>query len=269
MHNVHTPAPYGYGWTTISIIPYFFGFGKFLITWLNFKLFALLSFFLTSCFLFTILKKAHDRNSRLLLFTLNPLILIEVLGNGHNDLWMMVPALISYIFLEKYTNEKIKYQKNIFLAGCLIAILLSIFIKYSTLIILPLIVVMLVPSVIKNLQKHKYYLWLKKHFAEVAAILLFLPLLSDRSQQFHPWYLLWSLAWLPIINNRIIRIVLLSFSLSSILRYIPWIESGFQYNLEIVHNQKLITWVGGVLIFVILKFTSSNYANLALKKILK
>ncbi|MEA2056543.1 MAG: hypothetical protein U9O78_02375, partial [Patescibacteria group bacterium] len=46
MHNIHTPAPYGYGWTALSLLPFSLGLGKFSLTWLVFKIFSLVSLML-------------------------------------------------------------------------------------------------------------------------------------------------------------------------------------------------------------------------------
>ena len=67
-------------------------------------------------------------------------------------------------------------------------------------------------------------------------------MLTSRSQQFHPWYLSWSLVWLPVIKNKVWRNTLLLFSISSLVRYLPWmLENG--YNPQILLKQKLITWI--------------------------
>src|SRR5690606_16427971 len=43
MHNTHTPAPYGYGWTAMSLVPSAIGMDKFVITWELFRLFSVVS----------------------------------------------------------------------------------------------------------------------------------------------------------------------------------------------------------------------------------
>ncbi|MCX6765316.1 MAG: hypothetical protein NT148_02135, partial [Candidatus Nealsonbacteria bacterium] len=134
MHNVHTPAPYFYGWTVLSLIPSVISLNKIIPNIINFKLFEI-PFFVWQIYLLNkILGKLipEERLERLFLFVLNPLVLIEVFGNGHNDLTMTSLALGSLWFLIK--EEKISI-KNFLLS--IFFLLLSASIKYVTIILLP------------------------------------------------------------------------------------------------------------------------------------
>lgn len=98
MHNTHTPAPYGYGWTTLSLIPYWLGFGKFTLTWLLFRVWSILSigflyFAIQHAFHSLFSRKA--RTEELAMLFLNPFLLLEVVSNMHNDLWMMAAAVLA------------------------------------------------------------------------------------------------------------------------------------------------------------------------------
>ncbi|MEX0895704.1 MAG: hypothetical protein WDZ94_02075, partial [Patescibacteria group bacterium] len=75
-----------------------------------------------------------------------------------------------------------------------------------------------------------------------ASILAFIPLLTARSQLFHPWYLTWSLIWLPFMKMTLWTKVLLVFSFSSLLRYLPWMYYG-GYSDQVFLYQQLMTWV--------------------------
>ena len=79
------------------------GLNKFFPTWLLFKLFALLAFLLTLLLLRQFLKQEKDKHKlwSLVLLALNPLLLIEVVANGHNDYWMLLPALAA-LYLSKF-----------------------------------------------------------------------------------------------------------------------------------------------------------------------
>lgn len=229
MNNTHTPAPYGYLWTALTVPVSMLGLNKFFPTWLLFKLFALLAFLLTLLLLRQFLKQEKDKHKlwSLVLLALNPLLLIEVVANGHNDYWMLLPALAA-LYLSKFKAHNLG---NFFLTVLLLV--LSIFTKFASLTLLPIFFYLwLRPSLNHLLTKSKSLaadLWqklsffLEQHFYLVASLLLFLPLVTARSQQFHPWYLSWPLLFLPLIKNRTYQRLLLVFSFSSLCRYLPWL----------------------------------------------
>lgn len=266
MHNTHTPAPYGYGWTAVSIVPYVLGMSFFSLTWLLFKFWAVLSYVglvaVTHWFATRILRRPITWFQAAALF-LNPLLVIEVLGNGHNDLWMIVPAVLAVGVAFRYGVQKL---------GMVVGLLIfSILVKFATVLLLPVFIGILYAE---NLwHKLRQRLVLRMSFAvaipivervfgkkvranvigvtaSIASLLLFVPLLTVRSQQFHPWYLIWSLVWLPFISVRLIRIFLISLSVSSLFRYIPWLLAG-GFPAGTVLQQIIITWVGGLTIALI------------------
>lgn len=234
MHNIHTPAPYGYGWTGVSLLPYFLGAGKFLLTWLNYRLFSLISLIFSSVAISKLYFKIHRKQLDLqnwAIFFLNPLVLIEVLNNFHNDLWMMAPAVASIALL---LNKKRCLIWPIFL------LLFSISIKYATLALIPIFIIVIL-SRLKTLQNNNFLKKIVKFTPEISSILMFLPLLTSRSQQFHPWYLLWVLIWIPATKIKILKTLFITFSFTSLFRYIPWMLNN-GYSPEILLQQKMITW---------------------------
>lgn len=256
MHNTHTLSPYGYAWTAITLIPFLLGFGKFILIYINFKFFALLSLIVSMIYIDKILKQNEyqHRQAKLLLFALNPLILIEYIGNAHNDIFMMQFALMSYFYLILFTKSKQKRSIVRFLIISTLLLLISIGMKISTLVLTPLFafVIFLKFHPIKNFDLKAIT---KKYFPILASVLLFIPLFFEKSQQFYPWYLVWSLAWLPFIKNKYLVFALISFSFSSLIRYIPWIEAGFNYGSEVEQMQRNITWIGGLSGFIFLYFS--------------
>ncbi|PIY80935.1 MAG: hypothetical protein COY80_00270 [Candidatus Pacebacteria bacterium CG_4_10_14_0_8_um_filter_42_14] len=264
MHNTHTPAPYGYGWTIFSLIPFSLGFGKFTLTWLLFRGFSILSLVLTFVALqaFAKVTKIKLGLAEYALFFLNPLVLLEIVSNQHNDLWMMVPVIFSFVLLAGKPSRNL--LKTLGLSSLLF--LVSVSIKYATLALIPpwLFVAVVYRFEEKLLQSLRLRLHLpvklitagigffsKKVFCwipTIAALIMLMPLFTERSQQFLPWYLVWSLVWLPFIKQPIIRSTLLVLSLSSILRYVPWLWDG-GYGVETLAQQKLITWVAPILWF--------------------
>ncbi|KUK79917.1 MAG: hypothetical protein XD95_0002 [Microgenomates bacterium 39_7] len=250
MHNIHTPAPYGYGWTVLSLIPYLAGFGKFLVTWLNFRVLSIVSLVFSSFAVNKLNQSLYNKNlslKRWLMLFLNPLVLIEVVSNSHNDLWMMFPAIYALIFLlEAVKNQK---QRKIFL--CFVAWLmffLSVSIKFATLALLPIMILLTIFALNSFAKKSKIKIlfkmtrqFIKNNLPLISSVLMFLPLFTSRSQRFHPWYLLWPLIWLPLIKNKVYVTLLLVFSFTSLVRYYPWLKMN-DYSQQILVTQRYITW---------------------------
>lgn len=236
MHNVHTTAPYGHFWTYATLVPYYLGFGKFISTFLAFKLFMALGFGA----LLWIQWKMLEEKTRILLFLLNPLVLIESLSSGHNDVWMMVLALVSFALILQ--TKKLISIKTVL---SLVFLLVSTQIKEATLVLFPLWVLLIavqskllvkIPTILARLAQESRAYW-----AEIAVALLFLPLFTSRSQQFNPWYLIWALSFLPFVRVRAVKIGLIVFSLMSLLRYLPFLFVG-EYTDAIQLQMRVITW---------------------------
>lgn len=266
MHNTHTPAPYGYGWTIFSVFPYLLGMHKFLPTWFIFKALAWLSYFLLFLSLKNISKKLTkkelDFKTTWLVFA-NPLLVIEVLSNLHNDLWMLVPAIVSLsIIIKKPTRNLI--PKAII---SLLLMAFSISTKIATIVLVPLWIYWFMNWFIDKNKIFKWFKQFEKFVPLLISIALFLPLLMDRSKQFLPWYLIWSMVWLPFVKNKNWRIWIIAFSLSSLFRYIPWLQTG-GFEGSVITSQKQITWAGGFSIFVILQLISFIKTKTGRKQIL-
>ena len=270
MHNIHTTAPYGYGWTAISLIPSFLGMEKLLPTLLFFKLFMVLGviflYFALQHLSKTVFKRSLYVHELAIIF-LNPLFLIEVFSNYHNDVWMMAPAVLGVSILLRLIESAVgkQFDKKTFLYFIVSCILLSfsVSIKLVTVVLVPFffigfLILFLLPyysSLIKarfNLPIPTQFIsagllfftrFINQYIPTGVAILLFLPLLTQRSQQFLPWYLVWILVWIPFIQSRAIKNTILILSLSAMLRYVPWLYNGFEYSAEITSQQKLITWI--------------------------
>jgi len=245
MHNIHTPAPYFYGWTVMSLIPSYLGFGKFILNLINFKLFEVVFFALAIYLLNKILKKVlpAKRKERLALLVLNPLVLIETFGNGHNDFVMISLALASLWFLVK--EEKVG-ARNLLLSFLFLA--LSASTKYVTIVLAPLYLI---------------YAFRKKiDIGTIGAIILFLVIFTRPADQFHPWYLIWSLSFAVFSRSVWVCRVLLFFSFALMLRYLPWIYSG-GYSQEVLAAKTIITYSVPILLFVLYRLWPKN---LSIKK---
>lgn len=255
MHNTHTTAPYGYGWTAISLLPYTWSLGKFLPAWLSFRLlnFGLLlaTFFIASNFIRR--QQSKINYSQLTLFFFNPLVLIELLMNMHNDLWMMLPALWSLFLIYPAQKNHIFLRPKI--SHQIFSVLLFAFscsIKYASLALVPFWLFLFFLPILSPFKKllinksqniiQKLANFILTYFFDGCAIVMFLPLLTSRAQLFHPWYLIWSLVFLPFVKNKIIRTSLLILSFSSLLRYLPFLwENG--YNDNTLFYQQLLSIV--------------------------
>lgn len=262
MHNIHTPAPYGYGWTIWSLIPYSMGLGSFLTTWLSFRIWSIISWLALGSTLRWLLRGKTTWWWWAVMF--NPLLMIEIISTMHNDLWMVVPAMLSLGVLSRAKQLR---------AGSIIPSLLllgfSISIKLATIALAPLWLAM---SFSVLLPAHPLSKYVKAFWPLFASCILFVPLLTPRSQQFHPWYWMWVLSWLPLLTERtstspVFRLTaVLSVSwkvaclgLTGVLfwRYLPFLRLN-DYTLQVLHEQKAITWIG----FGVLLLLSSSWAFL-------
>ena len=153
----------------------------------------------------------------------------------------------------KNVNSLVKW------VGVFLLMAVSISIKYATVVLLPVIGLvttgqyLLETYVLKRIPKfanstqisEKVIGWLDRLWLPflpfVSSVLLFLPLLIPRSQLFHPWYLLWPLVWIPLIKQSWWKRLLLLFSFTSMLRYLPWMYEG-GFNEQTLFYQQLITF---------------------------
>lgn len=199
-------ALYGPVWILVSSVPYILGFGNFLLTLFNFKLLSVISYLGISYILFKITK------SRLavVIFSLNPLVFIETLVSGHNDLFMMLLSLLSFYFL--YKNQKIK---------SILLLTFSFFIKYSTLFLVPVYLLTLRRK-IKDININ----WGKVYFlSSISMILIFL--LSPLREEIYPWYATWFLIFSSVIpNEKTLMYFSFGISVGLMLSYIPYMLFG-------------------------------------------
>ena len=228
MQNVHTPAPYAYGWTIASLVPGLVWFtGKFTLAFWAMKVF-IASFWLGQLW---ILKKLVTRlfpkeSWRFWLFALNPLVLVETLINGHNDVLMMFLALLAYWFWLNY--DKLK---------AFIFLLLSASIKYASIVILPILQV-------PNLKKID--------IPSLSAIALFMVMFT-RPDQLHSWYLIWAFSFAVLAKPKWLVSVFTALTFGALLRYAPYIYFG-HWDPPVYLWRNLI-WVSSLVIApLLLKF---------------
>jgi hypothetical protein len=85
---------------------------------------------------------------------------------------------------------------------------------------------------------------LRRFWPELAVLALLAPLFTARSQQFHPWYLVWALCFLPVLGSRLLRSILIGLSIASLLRYVPWLDNSLEYTPVVLALQKAISATG-------------------------
>lgn len=253
MRNIVFPTTYGYGWTAISLVPYLVGAGKFFAVYLAFKGYAILALGLLFLVQRQILKALGVVGKAayvcLALFFLLPLTFVEALSSAHNDIWMMLLAFLSLLLLisiKKGSRSSRVFGTFILKISLSFALLyLSSQVKRATIALLPIWGLFVFDAVSKNFELPKLFRKIHDFFmsmwGDLAAALMFLPLLTPLSRRFHPWYLLWPLSFLPFVKNKLVRTMLMVFSFTSMLRYTPVLYTGM-YSESIEAMQRVITW---------------------------
>lgn len=244
MHNTHTAAPYGYGWTALSLLPALLGMQKFLVTWWLFRIMSVVSLALTALVLWKWAKieRIPQGKSAVLLVLLSPFVLIEAIMNMHNDLWMMAAAVSSVFCLYQW----MKGNSWKWFIGAMGLWLFSVSLKLASVVLLPLFVVMIVGRSLPRVGSRLT----TSTIALLASGLFFLLLLTPQSKWFLPWYLMWVVVWMPLMHKSVWYFWLVGLMVSSTFRYLPWLYSGgYEQGLT---GALLITWLGGALIAIIL-----------------
>lgn len=205
-HAANKLALYAPFWILLTGIPYLFSFGNFIFLLFGFKL-LISSFYIATIVL---LWKMTKNYFPVAVFALNPLVIIETLVSSHNDIVMMFFALLSFYVLK---------QKKMALG--LVAISMSIFIKYATVVLLPIFF-----YVAWKIVRKQNINW-DTTFSVCAGVMFFMFLLSPIREEIYPWYAIWFIGFIPLLPTKkfvLIASIILSFSLS--LRYVPYMLLG-------------------------------------------
>ena len=222
MQNIHTPAPYAYGWTMASLLPGLaWFFGKFTLAFWAMKAFVVLFWLGQLWILKKLVRRLFPKQPwRFWVFALNPLVLVETLINGHNDVMMMFLALLAYWLLLQ--SKKVK---------SILLLLLSASIKYATIVLLPLFIL--------RRQSLK-----KIDIPTLSAIALFLVMLT-RPDQLHSWYLIWAFSFAVLAKPKWLVSVFTALTFGALLRYAPYIYYG-HWDPPVYLLRNLI-WIGSLL----------------------
>ena len=232
MHWTHRTYPYGPAWLLITLPLSFMGLGYFLVTFYLFKALMVASYIGCAYFIEKIAKKVGiNPLIAVSAFALNPLVIVESLVSGHNDIVMMFFALAAtYYFFEK------KVILAVFALG------LSIGLKFATFFMLPALIMDLFVKVSKETVIKA--LTLSMVIALVAAI---------GRTNFQPWYLLFVIPFASLIANRLyIFIPLVVVSLFALLQYLPFIYLGnWDPPVPLILNYAML---GSIVISIVLVF---------------
>lgn len=204
-------ALYGPLWILITGIPFFFAMGNFFLMLMGFKLLNIIFYLATSFVIWKLRKNIFF----VLLFALNPLVVIETVLSNHNDIVMMFFALSAMLVLK---------EKKYLIAICLF--ISSILIKYATLFLLPVFVYILLQS-----YKHKAIKWEKMYlFSALSMLVIFL--FSPLREELYPWYALWFLPFAFLIpEKKILFSFSIAISFGLLLRYVPFMYLGTYFGL--------------------------------------
>jgi len=222
MHAANKTALYGPVWILLTAVPFFLGFNNFVATLLLFKTIIILFYFATVVLL---LKMTKD-STKVALFALHPLVIIETFIGSHNDIVMMFLALLSFFMLK---------EKRVLLA--IFFLLASFLIKYATFALIPIFVYAVYRIVVKKpIDWGKVY---KYGFISM----FFIFLLSFFREEIYPWYAIWFLVFLPFLNLRkyiLTSIYILTISL--LFRYVPYLVTGSHFGIT-PYAKWIITFV--------------------------
>jgi len=202
MHWTHRYYPYGPGWLLITLIPSWLGMGKFVGTLMLFKV-MLGGFYIASTYvIYKILQKIHPTQALfgVTFFTLNPLVIIESLVSGHNEIVMVGFLLISLYWL---LSNKIHITAISFLA--------SVSIKFVSLILLPLF--MISPKINRK--------WISTAFLIYGLALMVVVF----QRELYGWYLV-PLVSLAAMGTKWPQLVMIALSGGVITSYMPYLLFG-------------------------------------------
>jgi hypothetical protein len=197
-------ALYGPVWILLTGLPHVLGVGNIWLTIIAFKGFMALGYLAFCYFIFRVTRSIKN----VLFFALNPLVVIEVLVSGHNDIYMMLFALCG-LYMWKKSDVHRWWGAVSFLA--------SWFIKGATLVLSPLF---LFPKM--SFEKSLYI----AYWLLFAIFIIVAPL----REELYPWYAVWIIAVLSLLPLKSYTFMVhftIVLSLALELRHIPYMWMGY------------------------------------------
>lgn len=219
MRWTHLTSAYTPFWIVMSLVPYVLGLGYFILVLFAMKC-MIAGFYLLACwFLVRVLSygEAREKVYGLALFALNPLILIESLVSGHNDIVLVAFAMIA---VWSY------YKRNEIAAWFYLS--LSIASKFMTLFLIPVF-------------------WLKKDRVWMLGAMTLGLVAVFVKREFLPWYWVWIMPFVALncMKKGLVRFAIIV-SLGLVASYTPYIYFGEYSGVEQVWKMSII-WVSVLL----------------------
>lgn len=217
MRSIHRTYPYGPIWLSITIPFSYLGMEFFLPTFFLFKILAAGGYISSCYFLEKILNFTKSKYSLISLafFSLNPLILIESLVSGHNDIVMIAFAIASIYFL---------LQKRFIIA--FLMLLLSIGIKFATVFLLPIFIIYFIMYLLKRKLATNIFFYMLFISMILAFIVMSGPTVA-KGAEVQPWYFINVLPFATfLLNKRLIMIYSFFLSLGLLVFYVPFFAEG-------------------------------------------
>lgn len=199
MRWTHLTTAYAPLWIVLTFIPYIVGLGYFVLVLFTMK-FMVAGFYLLTAWMVYKSIRHVDRTYALLglaVFALNPLILVESLVSGHNDVVLTAFAMTG-IFM--YVTKRI--WPAWFFWACSVAA------KTMTIVLLPVL-----------LLKRNFYWMLCAMLAGLAIVLT--------RREFLPWYWVWIVPFVALLarDMKVVRASLI-ISLGLVMSYAPYFYFG-------------------------------------------
>ena len=195
MRWTHVGTAYPPGWLITTIPFYLLGLGKFTLTLLSFKLLGLISFLVSS---WLMLKTAGRR--AWILWSFNPMILIESLSSVHNEITMVAFALLGFWLIKRSDLQRSDLKKLLVRKSTpYISLIFAGLIKYTSFLLIPF------------LRKPV----LAAAAAWVGAITFFFV------REINPWYILLPVAISFMSKNKYLTYLSLASSALIMYRYYP------------------------------------------------
>lgn len=230
MRWTHRVYPYGPVFLFLTIPLSFAGLNIFLPTFFIFKIFIAAAYIGSVFMIGRILRKFKPDEEILgmVFFGLNPLIIIESLVSSHIDIIMVFLALFA---VEKLINKKFVWA--------LILLLLSIGIKFSTVFLIPIFLIVIYQQFRKIPLK-----WNKLFVISFLLLCLSVIASSKYSGNFQPWYLVLPFSIAALVSRKkYIFIMCFIMSFFSLITYVPYLYLG-NYDIPVPQVMSSIITLG-------------------------
>ena len=232
MRWTHRYYPYGPTWLALTVPLSFAAFNKFIANFFLFKILIALTYLGSAYLIYKISEILFEKDKvfNTVFFALNPLILIEGLVSSHNDFPLIFFGLLSiYFFVRK--------RKVL----SLVSLVLSIGVKFSTVILAPILLYVQIQQF-----KKKSVDWERLLIWSVILSLGITVAVTFRTT-FQPWYLVLPLSLASLLSKKIY--ILVPAILGSVFALSLYVVLVFMtdYSPDYVSLVTTIEWIGLVI----------------------